>query len=65
MTLRGVELADRMAVASGGFSDIFKMLLRGQEIAVKVLKVFQRTDKVRLLKVGYPSPMCFLHHAHE
>jgi hypothetical protein len=39
------------AVGGGGFADIFKGRLLDQEIAVKVLKVYQKSDIEKLLKV--------------
>jgi hypothetical protein len=39
------------AVGGGGFADIFKGQLWGQEIAVKILKVYQKSDIEKLLKV--------------
>jgi len=38
------------AVGGGGFADIFKGRLQGQAIAVKVLKVYQKSDIEKLLK---------------
>jgi hypothetical protein len=52
MTLRGIELLGDSAIDGGGFGDIWKGLLRGQEIAVKVLRIFRQSDKVQLLKVS-------------
>jgi hypothetical protein len=39
------------AIGTGGFADIFKGWLWDQEIAVKVLKVFQKLNIEKLLKV--------------
>ena len=39
------------AVGGGGFADIFKGRLQGQAIAVKMLKVYQKSDIEKLLKV--------------
>ena len=39
------------AIGTGGFADIFKGRLWDQEIAVKVLKVFQKSNIEKLLKV--------------
>jgi hypothetical protein len=51
MTLKGTKLVGKTALAAGSYGDIWKGLLGGQEICIKVLKVFQRSDKVKLLKV--------------
>ena len=50
LVLKGIEIIGD-AVGGGGFADIFKGRLRGQEIAVKVLKVYQKSDIEKLLKV--------------
>ena len=39
------------AVGGGGFADIFKGRLLDQAIAVKVLRVYQKSDMEKLLKV--------------
>jgi hypothetical protein len=52
MTLKGLKLAGRAAVAGGAFGDIWMGDLRGQQISVKILKVYQRSDKNKLLKVS-------------
>ena len=39
------------AVGGGGFAEIFKGRLQDQEIAVKVLRVYQKSDLEKLLKV--------------
>jgi hypothetical protein len=43
------------AVAGGGFADIFKGQLPGQEITVKMLKVYQKSDIEQHLKVALKS----------
>jgi hypothetical protein len=50
LVLKGIEIIGD-AVAGGGFADIFKGRLRDQEIAVKVLRVYQKSDIEKLLKV--------------
>ena len=39
-------------VAAGGFGDVYKGKYRKQEIALKVLKVYQKSDMEKLLKVS-------------
>jgi hypothetical protein len=51
MTLKGLEFVGKTALDGGGYGDIWKGLLGGQEISVKVLKFYQKSDKVKLLKV--------------
>ena len=51
MTLKGIKLVGKIALVAGSYGDIWNGLLEGQEICIKVLKVFQRSDKVKLLKV--------------
>ena len=50
LVLNGIEIIGD-AVGGGGFADIFKGRLRDQEIAVKMLKVYQKSDIEKLLKV--------------
>ena len=52
MTLKGIEMVGDAAIDGGGYGDIWKGLLNGQEIAVKVLRIFHKPDKNKLLKVG-------------
>jgi hypothetical protein len=50
LVLKGIEIVGD-AVGGGGFADIFKGRLQNHEIAVKVLKVYQKSDIEKLLKV--------------
>jgi len=50
LVLTGIEV-DGDPVAGGGFGDIYKGRYQRQEIALKVLKVYQRSDMEKLLKV--------------
>ena len=50
LLLEGIETMGD-AVGGGGFADIFKGRHLNQEIAVKVLKVYQKSDIEKLLKV--------------
>lgn len=50
LLLKGIEV-DGGPVAAGGFGDVYKGKFQGQEIALKVLKVYQRSDMEKLLKV--------------
>lgn len=43
------------AVASGSFGEVYRGRLGGQEIAVKILRVFQKSDMEKLLRVIYGS----------
>lgn len=51
MTLKGIKLVGNSALDGGGFGDIWEGLLGGQEICIKVLRVYQKSDKSKLLKV--------------
>lgn len=51
MVLSGVVVKGD-AVAAGGFGEVYKGTLRNQVIAVKILKVFQKTDMEKLLRVN-------------
>jgi hypothetical protein len=55
MTLTGIniEVVGTAAVDFGGYGDIWKGLLGGKEIGVKVLRISHQRDKVKFLKVGY------------
>jgi hypothetical protein len=44
-------------VAGGGFADIWKGLIQGQSVSVKVMRVYQDKDVNALLKV---SPVRFI-----
>jgi hypothetical protein len=50
LVLNGVEILGD-AVGGGGFADVFKGRFRDQEIAVKRLRVYQKSDIETLLKV--------------
>jgi hypothetical protein len=50
LVLKGIEIIGD-AVGGGGFADIFKGRLLDQAIAVKVLRVYQKSDMEKLLKV--------------
>jgi hypothetical protein len=50
LVLEGIDIIGD-AVGGGGFADIFKGRLRDEDIAVKVLKVYQKSDIQKLLKV--------------
>ena|SRR5882762_2419391 len=52
MMLKGLELSGNSAIDGGGFGDIWKGLFKGQEIAVKILRIFSQSDKDKILKVG-------------
>jgi predicted unusual protein kinase regulating ubiquinone biosynthesis (AarF/ABC1/UbiB family) len=43
---------DRHPVAGGSYGDVYKGLLQGKQIAVKVLRMYQDSDIVKLLKVA-------------
>ena len=48
LVLKGIEIIGD-AIAGGGFADIFKGQLQDQEVAVKVSKVYQKSDIEKLL----------------
>lgn len=51
LRLDGVKMSDR-PVAAGSFGDVYKGTLRGQAIAVKMVKLYEKSDVVRLLRVS-------------
>jgi len=55
MVLKGIGLVGRAAVDFGGYGDIWKGILGGKEIAVKVLRILRKPEKEKFLKVGYLS----------
>ena len=50
LVLKGIEL-DSEPIAGGGFGDVYKGRSRGQEMALKFLKVYQNSDIQKLIKV--------------
>jgi serine/threonine protein kinase len=50
LVLKGIEIESN-PVAWGGFADVYKGRLRGTEVAIKVLKVYEKSDMDKLLKV--------------
>jgi hypothetical protein len=52
LDLKGIHIIGD-AIGGGGFADVFKGRFRDQDIAVKVLKVYQKSDIEKLLKVKF------------
>ena len=50
LVLAGIEM-DEHPVAQGGFGDVHKGQIHGKQFAVKVLRIYQDTDAVKLRKV--------------
>ena len=50
LLLKGIEV-DGGPVAAGGYGDVYKGKFQGQAIGLKVLKVYQKSDMEKLLKV--------------
>jgi hypothetical protein len=53
MILKGVELSGKIPLDAGANADVWKGLLGGKDIAVKVLRIKHGKDKY--MKVGYLS----------
>ena len=51
IVLKHVSFDPRNPAACGGFADIYKGHLRGQEIAVKRLRTYEKVDIDKLFKV--------------
>jgi hypothetical protein len=52
LALKGVEM-EAHPVAAGSYGEVYRGLLQKKQIAVKVLKVYQDSDFVQLLKVAF------------
>jgi len=52
LALKGIEM-EMHPVDNGGYGDVYQGMLHGRKIAVKVLKVYQSSDLVKLLKVVF------------
>jgi hypothetical protein len=50
LIFKGIEF-EGDPVAGGGFGDVYKGRLRGEDIAIKVLKTFRQTDMDKLRRV--------------
>jgi predicted unusual protein kinase regulating ubiquinone biosynthesis (AarF/ABC1/UbiB family) len=50
LTLNGVQRLGN-PVAAGTFGDVWKGIIRGESVAVKVLRIYQKTDMEKHLKV--------------
>jgi hypothetical protein len=53
MILKDVELIGGEAVAGGGYGDVWKGSLQGKLLAVKVVRAYQKSDVIKLLKVQF------------
>ena len=51
LALKSIEM-EAHPVDRGSYGDVYKGVLHGQKIAVKVLRVYKTSDLVKLLKVG-------------
>jgi len=50
LVLEGIKIIGN-PIGGGGFADIYKGCLLDQEIAVKVLRIYQKSDIQKLFKV--------------
>ena len=50
--MKGIKIVGKVAIDFGGYGDIWKGLLGGKEIAVKILKILHKSEKDKFLKVG-------------
>jgi predicted unusual protein kinase regulating ubiquinone biosynthesis (AarF/ABC1/UbiB family) len=53
LVLSDVATRDNHPVARGTFGDVWRGQISGREVAIKVLRVYQRADVQKLLKVGF------------
>jgi hypothetical protein len=54
LSISGLQLPGKYAVACGAYGDVWKGLLRGEDVSVKVVRLFNRSDIQTLLKVSCP-----------
>jgi hypothetical protein len=54
LVLKGIVIEGH-PVARGGYGDVYRGLLHEKQIAVKVLRIYQDSDLVKLLKVAAPD----------
>lgn len=61
LVLSGVELKGN-SVAAGGFGDVYKGEIKGSgqktDLAIKVLKVYQDSNTVKIIKVFITNAIC-------
>ena len=50
--LTEIAIQDNQALASGHFGEIWKGVFRGRPVCMKVVKVYQKSDVAKLLKVS-------------
>jgi serine/threonine protein kinase len=43
------------AVAAGSFGDVWKGIIRGESVAIKVLRIYAATETEKYLKVSFLS----------
>ena len=51
LILKGVDM-EEVPVAQGSYGDVHKGLLQGKKVAVKVLRIYQDSNREKLLKVS-------------
>jgi hypothetical protein len=56
LVLRGVDLQSKEPQESGAFGDVWKEELQGQNVAIKVVRKYVKSDIEKIAKVCFPSP---------
>jgi predicted unusual protein kinase regulating ubiquinone biosynthesis (AarF/ABC1/UbiB family) len=51
--LKGVTKEGENAVAGGGFADVYTGMYAGRKVALKVLRVFVKGNRRRIIKVRF------------
>jgi hypothetical protein len=52
--IRGLSLIEQQPVSGGGFADIYRAMYRGQEVALKHLRVRQDQDSQAIRRESIP-----------
>lgn len=53
LVLKGLQKVGQDPIAAGQFGEVWKGIIRGQDVAIKVLKVYEKSNIKKILKVGY------------
>jgi hypothetical protein len=51
LLLHGIDFTSKDPLESGGFGDIYKEVIRGHEVALKVVRIYVKSDVDKIAKV--------------